>query len=151
MIHPADVHELVAHWWFAYDNALFDEWPSLFSADARFTCRTDTGTTPYEEFVRADVAGRDAVLDWQTRHRLASPHPLRHHGENVHLTSASETGADFRSYIWVTQIVDGSPSPLSTAVVSGRVLVEDGQLRIDRLDVVLDTEDSTILAERPDR
>jgi len=148
MIQPADVHELIAKWWFVYDNALFDEWPALFTADARFTCRTDTGATAYEEFVRADVAGRDAVLAWQTEHRLGSPYPLRHNGENVHLTTRGDTSAGFRSYIWVTQIVAGTPSPLSTAIVDGRVAVEDGDLRIAELNVVLDTEDSTVLAER---
>ena len=79
----------------------------MWSADAHFSCRTDTGTTAFEEFVNADAQGRDAVLAWQTDHRLHSPHPLRHNGENVHLTRADDTSADFRSYIWVTQIVGG--------------------------------------------
>lgn len=148
MIQPADVHDLIGRWWFAYDNALFDEWPAMFTADARFTCRTDTGQTAYEEFVRADVEGRDEVIAWQTEHRLGSPYPLRHNGENVHLTDRSATAAGFRSYIWVTQIVGGSPVPLSTAIVEGRVAVEGGELRIAELHVVLDTEDSTVLAER---
>jgi hypothetical protein len=151
MIHPADVHELLAHWWFAYDNALFDEWPPMLTSDVRFTCRTDTGRTNYEEFVNADFTGRDEVLAWQTEHRLGSPYPLRHNGENVHLTSRSATEAAFRSYIWVTQIVGGSPSPLSTAIVDGRVAVEDGELRIAEMNVVLDTDDSTLLAERQQR
>jgi hypothetical protein len=148
MIQPADVQQLIAHWWFAYDNALFDEWPSLLAADAHFSCRTDTGRTAYEEFVNADVVGRDAVLAWQTDHRLHSPHPLRHNGENIHVRDATDTTAEFRSYIWVTQIVGGSPSPLSTAIVHGSVVVEDGTLRIADLNVVLDTEDSTVLAEK---
>lgn len=148
MIQPADVQNLIGRWWFAYDNALFDEWPAMFTADATFTCRTDTGTTDYEEFVRADVQGKDAVLAWQTEHRLGSPHPLRHNGENVHLTSASDTEAAYRSYIWVTHVVGGQPTPLSTAIVTGRVAIEDGELRIAELNVVLDTEDSTVLAER---
>jgi 3-phenylpropionate/cinnamic acid dioxygenase small subunit len=148
VIRPADLQNLLGKWWFAYDNALFDEWPALFTADARFTCRTDTGTTDFEEFVRADVAGRDDVLAWQTQHRLDSPHPLRHNGENVHLTHTSGDEAAFRSYIWVTQIVGGSPSPLSTAVVDGAVRVEDGELRIHELNVVLDTQDSIPLTER---
>jgi hypothetical protein len=146
MIRPADVQNLVSTWWFAYDNAFFDEWPGMFTADAHFVCRTDTGTTDYEDFVRADVSGRDAVLEWQTQHRLGSPHPLRHNGTNVHLSSASGTEAAFRSYIWVTQIVGGSPAPLSTAIVRGQVRLEDDELRISELIVVLDTEDSTVLA-----
>jgi hypothetical protein len=148
MIRPADVQNLMHKWWFAYDNALFDEWPAMFTEDAHFTCQTDTGTTAYEDFVRADVSGRAAVLEWQTQHRLGSPHPLRHSGTNVHLVSASGTEAAFRSYIWVTQIVGGSPAPLSTAIVRGTVRLEDDELRLSELTVVLDTEDSTVLADK---
>jgi hypothetical protein len=79
---------------------------------------------------------------------MRSPHPLRHNGQNVHLTRADDAGADFRSYIWVTQIVGGSPSPLSTAIVEGSLAIEDGVLKIADLNVVLDTEDSTVLAEK---
>lgn len=148
MIQPSDAVQLLTKWWFAYDNALFDEWPDMWSSEPHFSCRTDTGKTAYEEFVNADVNGRDEVLAWQTDHRVNSPHPLRHNGTNVHLTSADDATADFRSYIWVTQIVGGSPSPLSTAIVHGSVVLEDGALRISDLNVVLDTEDSTVLAEK---
>jgi hypothetical protein len=148
MIQPADVQQLISRWWFAYDNALFDEWPAMWAGDAHFSCRTDTGKTAFEEFVNADAVGRDAVIAWQTDHRMHSPHPLRHNGENVHLVRADEGSADFRSYIWVTQIVGGSPAPLSTAIVHGSVVAEGGTLRISDLNVVLDTEDSTVLAEK---
>jgi hypothetical protein len=148
MIQNADVEHLIARWWFAYDNALFDEWPELWASDAHFTCRTDTGKTNFEEFVNAAVSGRVDVLAWQKQHRLDSPHPLRHSGANVHITTATEFDANFRSYIWVTQILGGSPSPLSTAIVDGSVRVEDGVLRIAELNVILDTEDSTVLAEK---
>jgi len=148
VIQPSDVQQLVLEWWFAYDNALFDEWPDLWATDAHFSCRTDTGTTAYEEFVNADVVGNASVMAWQTEHRLQSPHPLRHSGQNVHLTRSDDRSAEFRSYIWVTQIVDGSPSPLSTAIVHGSVVVEDEVLRISDLNVVLDTEDSTPLGEK---
>ncbi len=148
MIQPADAQQLINTWWFAYDNALFDEWPGMWSEDAHFSCRTDTGMTAFEEFVNADARGRDALLAWQTDHRLHSPHPLRHNAENVHLTRADDTSADFRSYIWVTQIVGGAPSPLSTAIVHGSLVVEDGVLKLSDLNVVLDTEDSTVLAEK---
>ena len=148
MIQPADVMQLLHHWWFAYDNAIYDEWPAMFTADAHFICRTDTGTTAYEEFVRADVSGRDDVLAWQTQHRKDSPYPLRHNGTDVHILNATDTTADFRSYIWVTQIVNGSPSPLSTAPVTGSVRIEDGVLRMAELIVTLDTEDSTVIGDR---
>ncbi len=48
----------------------------------------------------------------------------------------------------MTQIVGGSPSPLSTAIVHGSLVLEDGMLRISDLNVVLDTENSTVLAEK---
>ena len=101
MIQPADAQQLISKWWFAYDNALFDEWPEMWTSDAHFSCRTDTGKTNYEEFVNADASGRDAVLEWQTEHRLGSPHPLRHGGENVHLVDPGESTSNFRSYIRV--------------------------------------------------
>jgi len=148
MISSADVQGLLNHWWFAYDNALFDEWNDMWTSDAHFSCRSDTGKTAFEEFVTADAQGLDAVLAWQTDHRLHSPHPLRHGGENIHVTSATAEGADFRSYIRVSQIVGGQVSNLSTGIAHGRVAVEDGRLKIADLNVVLDTEDSTVLATK---
>ncbi len=148
MIQPSDAVQLLTRWWFAYDNALFDEWPAMWTDDAHFSCRTDTGRTTFEDFVNADLRGRDDLLAWQTDHRLQSPHPLRHHATNVHLVDGEDVTAGFRSYIWVTQIVAGSPSPLSTAIVHGAVALDDGALRIADLNVVLDTEDSTVLAEK---
>jgi hypothetical protein len=148
MITSTDVNELLSRWWFAYDEALFDEWPDLFTAQARFTCRTDTGTTDFEEFVRADISGRDELLAWQTEHRKNSPDPLRHNGENIHLTAASATEATFRSYIWVTQVQGGFPTPLSTAIVTGTVAIEDDALRIAELHVALDTQDSVAWNDR---
>ena len=148
MIEPAALQQFISHWWYAYDNALYTEWPAMFIEDAHFVCRTDTGQTDYEEFVRADVSGRDAVLAWQTAHRKGSPSPLRHNAENVHIVSAGGDEAAFRSYIWVTQIVGGTPSPLSTARVTGTVRSTDGQLAFSELVVILDTEESTVLGDR---
>ena len=55
MIEPSQVQDLVARWWWNYDEGNFDVLASLLTDDAHFTCRTDTGTTDFEEFVRADV------------------------------------------------------------------------------------------------
>lgn len=148
MIQPADVQQLLAHWWFAYDNALFDEWPALWASDAHFSCRSDTGRTAFEEFVTADAHGFDAVIAWQTDHRMQSPHPLRHGGENIHILDATESTTGFRSYIRVSQIVEGKVSHLSTGIVHGAVAIEDGALKITDLNVVLDTEDSTVLVTK---
>ena len=149
MIEAADVQNLLMSWWFDYDQGNFDAWPDYFTSDAHFSCRTDTGQTDYEEFVRADVKGRDEVLAWQIDHRKNSPYPLRHNGTNIHVTSSTTDSAEYRSYIWVTQIVGGSPSPLSTAIVLGSVRVEDGRLRLADLRVILDTADSDVFSAAP--
>ncbi len=147
-IDPAAVQDLVGRWWWNYDEGNFERFPSLLASDVHFTCRTDTGATDYEEFVRADVRGRDDVVAWQIDHRRHSPYPLRHNGTNIHLTGARDGEADFASYIHVTQIVDGV-SPLSTAVVTGTVRDEGGALRIAALHVVLDTMQSVVFDDRP--
>ncbi len=85
MIEPAQLQDLVARWWWNYDEGNFDVLASLLTDDVHFSCRTDSGTTDYEEFVRADYSGRDAVMTWQKDHRLHSPYPLRHNGTNVHI------------------------------------------------------------------
>jgi hypothetical protein len=106
--------------------------------------------TEYEEFVRADFHGRDDVMAWQREHRLDSPYPLRHNGTNVHVVARRGDEADFSSYIYVTQIVDGV-SNLSTAIVTGTVRRDGNGLRLAALHVALDTMTSTPLREQPER
>ena len=147
MIEPAAVQDLVARWWWNYDEGNFDVLTSLLTDDVHFSCRTDSGTTDYEEFVRADYTGRDAVMAWQTDHRLHSPYPLRHNGTNVHITEQRGDEASFSSYIFVSQIV-GGVSPLSTAIVNGRVRRQGEALLLAELEVVLDTTDSIPFNQR---
>jgi hypothetical protein len=147
VIEPAAVQDLVARWWWNYDEGHFDVLTRLLTDDVHFVCRTDTGTTDYEEFVRADHRGRDAVMAWQTDHRRNSPYPLRHNGTNVHVTEQLGDEATFSSYIFVSQI-NGGVAPLSTAIVNGRVRVEDDALLLAELEVVLDTMDSKPFADR---
>ena len=143
----AIVQETVSRWWVCYDGGWFDRWPGLLTADVAFTCRSDTGRTAYEEFIRADARGRDEVIAWQRRHREASPYPLRHHATNVHLTRRAPDEADFLSYLFVTQ-VKGGVSNLSTGVCRGTVRIEDGEPRIAGLHLVLDTAESVPFTER---
>lgn len=147
MIEPAAVQDLVARWWWNYDEGNFDVLRALLTEDVHFSCRTDTGTTDYEEFVRADHSGRDAVMAWQTDHRRNSPYPLRHNGTNVHITEQRAGEARFASYIFVSQIV-GGVSPLSTAIVNGRVRRQGDALLLAELEVVLDTMDSKLFTAR---
>jgi hypothetical protein len=139
-IAPADLQDLVARWWWNYDEGNFDVLRSLLTDDAHFSCRTETGTTDFEEFVRADVRGRDDVIAWQAAHRLDSPYPLRHHGTNVHIVEQRGDEATFTSYIHVTQVIDLQVSPVPGGIVNGTVRADaDGRLQICDLEVVLDT------------
>jgi hypothetical protein len=148
VIEPAAVQELMGRWWWNYDEGRFDVLAGLLADDVHFSCRTDTGTTGFEDFVRCDVTGRDDVMAWQTQHRIDSPYPLRHHGANLHIVGQGDGGAAFASYIFVTHMVEGAVSNLSTGVVNGSVRFEQGSLRLTRLEVVLDTQHSVPFGER---
>ena len=91
------MQDLVARWWLNYDEGNFDVLAELLTEDAHFTCRTDTGTTDYEEFVRSDLPGRAEVMAWQTDHRINSPYPLRHNAANVHVVEDRGDEATFAS------------------------------------------------------
>lgn len=150
MVDVGAVQALLASWWFVYDEGDFDVWPGYFTDDAHFTCRSDSGTTAFEEFIRADVRGGDRVVAWQVEHRRNSPYPLRHMATNVHLTATRPGEADFRSYLFVTQIVEGAVSNVSTGIVSGTV--RDGSdagagPRFAALRVVLDFTDSVTFTD----
>jgi hypothetical protein len=144
VVDAAAVQNLLMSWWYDYDQGNFDAWPDYFTGDAHFSCRTDSGQTDFEEFVRADVKGRDEVLAWQIDHRKNSPYPLRHNGTNIHVTSSTTDSADFRSYIFVTHIVEGGVANLSSAIVLGSARVEEGRLRLADLRVILDTTSSEL-------
>jgi hypothetical protein len=146
-IEPAAIQDLVGRWWWNYDQGNFDVLRTLLTDDVHFSCRTDSGATDYEEFVRADHSGRDAVMAWQTDHRRHSPYPLRHNGTNVHIVEQRGEEATFASYIFVSQIV-GGVAPLSTAIVNGRVRREGDRLLLAELEVVLDTMDSKPFVDR---
>jgi len=148
MIGIAEIQELIGRWWWSYDEGRFDVLASLLTADAHFSCRTDTGATDFEEFVRADVHGRDAIMAWQTDHRVNSPYPLRHNGSNTHVVARRGDDADFSSYIHVTQITAAGVTNLSSAIVNGTVRRVGDALCIADLEVVLDTRESVLFSQR---
>jgi hypothetical protein len=148
MIDAAAVTELVNRWWFNYDQGHFDVMESLLTDDVHFSCRTSSGTTAFEEFVRFDNRGRDDVMAWQREHRLDSPYPLRHMGINVHITGQRGDDVTFSSYIFVTQIVAGAVSNLSTAIVNGAAREVGEGLHLSEVEVVLDTDDSVVFRTR---
>ncbi len=138
----AAVQNLLASWWFDYDRGDFAAWPGYFTADAHFACRSDSGQAPYEDFIRADVRGRDALVAWQVDHRRNSPYPLRHNCTNVHVTASRPGEADFRSYLFVTHIVGGAVANLSSGLCVGTVREDGAAVRLADLRVILDTTDS---------
>ena len=141
-----DVQSLLAGWWFDYDQGNFDSWPDYFTHDAHFSCRSDSEATAFEEFVTADVSGRDAVVAWNVEHREQSPYPLRHNGTNVHLIGAEEDDSRFRSYIFVTQIVSGGVAPLASGICLGSVRYEEARWRLSDLRLMLDFTDSLVFS-----
>ena len=149
MVDLSAVQNLIAGWWFEYDQGNFEVWPDYFTPDAHFSCRSDSGHVDYEDFIRADVTGREHVLAWQIEHRRNSPYPLRHNATDVHVTASRAAEADFRSYIFVTQIVGGGVSNLSTGLCLGTARDEDGSVRLADLRVILDTTDSEVFTAAP--
>jgi hypothetical protein len=146
VIDPGHLSNLLGKWWFSYDEGHFDVLAALLTDDSHFTCRTDTDTVAWAEFARADVTGRDAVMEWQTEHRRNSPYPLRHAGTNVHIVEQRAGEATFASYITVSQIVDEMPSSVPGGVVTGVVRQVGDELRIAELHIVLDTMTSDVFA-----
>ena len=146
VIEPAAVADLLARWWFNYDEGNFDVLAGLLTDDVHFTCRTDTDTVAWAEFARADVSGRDAVMAWQTEHRRNSPYPLRHNGSNAHIVDQRDGEATFASYIHVTHVVNEMPASVPGGIVRGVVRREAGDLRISELHVVLDTMTSDVFS-----
>jgi hypothetical protein len=142
MAHLDAVQSLIAGWWFDYDAADFDAWPRYFTPDARFSCGSDSGKTEFEEFIAADLSGRDDVIAWHVEHRNNSPYPLRHFGTNVHLVATRGDEADFRSYLFCTHIVDMAVANLASGRVLGTSRIEDGIARFAELRVVLDFTNS---------
>jgi hypothetical protein len=146
VIEPADLQDLMGSWWFHYDEGDFDVLAGLLTEDCHFTVRTDTDTVAWAEFAKADVQGRDAVMAWQTQHRLDSPYPLRHHGSNLHVVENGDGEASFASYIHVTHVVDEMPAPIPGGIVRGVVRVGSDGLKLAELHVVLDTMTSQPLS-----
>lgn len=144
MIELSVVQNLVASWWYDYDQGDFGVWPRYFTTDAHFSCRSDSGQTAFEEFIRADVTGAEQLLAWQEDHRRNSPYPLRHNGTNVHITASEDDAAQFRSYIFVTQIVGGAVSNLASGICAGTVRREGDSVRFADMRVILDFADSDV-------
>ncbi len=133
-----EMHELIGRWWVNYDEGALDVLMSLVTDDVAFTCRTDTGDHPYESFIAATANGRQELDDHHRPHRAGSPYPLRHIASNIHVTAERPSEVDVRSYLFVTDIVDAKPSPLSSGIVDFTIRQTPDGLRVAALHVVLD-------------
>ena len=118
MIEPGAVQDLVARWWWNYDEGNFDVLACCSPRTHTFRAAPTAAPPTTRNSSAADVTGRDAVMGWQTDHRLNSPYPLRHNGSNIHVVAENGEEASFRSYILVTAI-EGGVVVQSTALVSG--------------------------------
>ena len=67
---------------------------------------------------------------------------------NVAVDRPDGAVSHFTSYLLVTQVVDGRPSPLQGGVVRGAVRRTDDGLKLSAFELTLDTQDSIPLKER---
>lgn len=130
--------QLIGTWWVNYDEGEFEVLDSLVTDDVTFSCRTDTGNHPYEDFIASTVSGRIALDAYHRAHRSASPYPLRHNASNIHITTDGATECTVRSYLFVTDMAEGKPSPLSSGIVDFTLRQTAGGLRVAGLHLVLD-------------
>lgn len=135
-------HELIHRWWFNYDEGNLGVLRDLLAEDCRLISRTELGNHPFEEFIRSDNEGRDQVMAWTADHRRNSPYPLRHNASNIHVVAERGDEIDLESYLFVTQIVDRTPSPLSSGIVHITLVMTADGYRIRHKDVVLDSIES---------
>jgi len=140
-------HELIHRWWFNYDEGHLDVLAGLLTDDCHLISRTELGNHPYEEFIRSNSLGRDAAMAWTREHRRNSPYPLRHHAANVHVVAERGDEIDLESYLFVTQIVERTPSTLSSGLVHFTLLRTAEGYRILRKEVVLDSISSAPFAD----
>ena len=147
MVDLPTASNLLASWWFDYDSVSSESWPVYFTGDASFACRSDSGQSPVEDMLRADLRGRDEVVAWHKAHRRMSPYPLRHHVTNVHLTAVRAQEADYRCYLLVTTMAGGRVVSSASGLCLGTIRLDDGAARFADMQVILDFIDSRILAE----
>ncbi len=135
-------HELIHRYWFLYDEGRLDELAALLTDDCHLRSRTETGSHPYEEFIASDNRGIETALMWTKDHRRHSPYPLRHQASNVHVIAERADELDVESYLFVTQLNELKPSPLSSAIVHWTLRLIDAGYRVVAQDVVLDSIES---------
>lgn len=139
-----ELQEFIAAFWHHYDEWNAGEIASRFADDIHYTTRSDTGASPFEDMLRADLQGRDETMAWLTEHRNQSPYPLRHNSTNIFRTGRDGDVTTGRCYLFVTMVANLVPVPASSGVVDFAVTRGPAGLQFTSLDVVLDTQDSAI-------
>lgn len=144
----AELQEFIAGFWYHYDEAHYDELAARYADDIRYVSRSDSGASPFEELMSPELHGRDAVMDWLSAHREQSPYPLRHHATNLHRTHTEGGVTRARFYIFVNQIANFVPFAVSSGIAEVGVRRGGNGLEFTEMDVILDTTNSVLLAER---
>jgi SnoaL-like domain len=145
------IHEFVHRYWYHYDEGLLDVIATMTSDDCELRSRTERGDHPYEEFIASHSQGQEAAMAWTKQHRQFSPYPLRHQAANVFVAAERGEEVDVISYLFVTQIVDRSPSNLSTAVVTWTLRRgAEGSYQLVDQEVVLDSIESAAFESIPE-
>jgi hypothetical protein len=143
----AELQELVAEFWFHYDEAHYDALAARYAENVRYVTRSDSGASPFEELMSPDLHGRAAVMEWLSEHRQQSPYPLRHHATNVHRTGTDGEVTRVRFYIFVNQIVNYVPLVVSSGVANVAVRRGAQGLEFTEMEIILDTTYSVPLSE----
>ncbi len=143
-----ELQEFIAEFWCHYDEAHFDEMAERYADGIHYSSRSDTGASPFEDLLTADLHGRDEVMAWLTDHRTQSPYPLRHHSTNIFRTATDADVTNARFYIFVNQITNFVPFAVSSGIVDVAVKRGPSGLQFTEMEVVLDTAESVLLSER---
>lgn len=143
-----ELQDFIAHFWYDYDEANYREMAAAFAADVHYISRSDSGASPFEELMSPELHGRDAVMEWLSDHREQSPYPLRHHGTNIFRTGIEGDVTNARFYIFVNQIANFVPFAVSSGVADVGVRRGANGLEFTKMEVILDTTNSVLLAER---
>lgn len=142
-----ELQELIAGFWYHYDEAHYDELAARYAQDVYYISRSDSGASPFEELMSPEMRGRDTVIEWLAEHRKQSPYPLRHHATNVHRTGVDGDVTNARFYILVNQIANFIPFAVSSGVANVGVRRGANGLKFTRMEVILDTTNSVLLSE----
>lgn len=143
----SEIQEFFGAFWYHYDSGHYDELAVRFAQDATYVSRSESGASPFEDVLAADLHGRDEIIAWLTEHREGSPYPLRHNGTNIHRTGTDGDVTAVRSYIFVTQVANYVPFAVSSGVLETGIRRGPHGLEFTTFDLIMDTDNSVPFAE----